>query len=276
MMNLAISNLAWARNDDIMVARLLESMNVQGVELAPTKVWEHPFSVSPAELDDYRELWRSFGIEIVAIQSLLFGRPELRVFGTSELRDQTLDYLRKMIRLAGRLGAKAMVFGSPKNRLIGNLTTTAALNIAVPFFEALANEAEGSGVVFCIEPNPVEYGTDWIVTTREAMVLVEAVAHDSFGLNIDTGGMTLSGEDPTSALGDCGPWIRHFHISEPDLAPIGTRGVDHRRFASSLAVTGFSGWQSIEMREPLPGSGSTLETAIATAQLHYGGEEAAV
>lgn len=271
-MKLAISNLAWNSRDDIPVARLLQSIGVSGVELAPTKVWASPLNVSDMEVADYRQLWASFGIEIVAIQSLLFGHPELRMFETAEVRAQTLDYLMGVARLAGRLGATALVFGSPGNRLKGALSASAAASIAVPFFRALAAEASANGVVCCIEANPARYRADWILTTREAFALVEAVGHEGFGLNVDTGGMTLSGEDPTEALVHCAKAIRHFHISEPDLAPIGTGNVDHAQFAEALARTNYSGWRSIEMREPLPGSDVTLQTALAAARKYYGGD----
>lgn len=269
-MKLAISNLAWNSREDVEVARRLQSIGVSGVEIAPTKVWSNPVAISDMEITDYRQLWATFGIEIVAIQSLLFGHPELRMFGTADVRAQTLDFLIGMTRLAGKLGAKAMVFGSPGNRLRGDLSVTEASRIAVPFFRTLAAEAAANGVVCCIEANPARYRADWILTTREAFELVESVGHEGFGLNVDTGGMTLSGEEPTEALVHCAEAIRHFHISEPDLAPIGTGRVDHARFSDALAHTGYSGWRSIEMREPLPGSDATLQTALATARQYYG------
>lgn len=271
-MKLAISNLAWSRRDDAAVGRLLQSTGITGVELAPTKVWDDPLAVSDAEVDDYRQLWNSFGIEVVAIQSLLFGRPDLHLFGTVDARAQTLDYLVQMTRLAGRLGTAVMVFGSPKNRLRGELTELAAARIATPLFRTLAETAAENGVTFCVEPNPVQYGADWILTTADALTLADAVDHECFGINADTGGMTLSGEDPATAIEACGAAVRHFHISEPDLAPIGASGVNHSLFAAALARVNYSGWRSIEMREPLRGSGGSLSAAIAAARQNYGGD----
>ena len=271
-MKLAISNLAWSSLDDEVIARLLQSMGITGVELAPTKIWEDPLAVSDAEVDDYRELWKSYGIEVVAIQSLLFGRPDLQLFGSVNARADTLEYLVQMTRLAGRLGTTAMVFGSPKNRLRGELTELAAARIATPFFRTLAETAAENGVAFCLEPNPARYGADWIITTADALTLADAVDHEGFGINADTGGMTLSGEDPATAIEACAAAVRHFHISEPDLAPIGASGVNHSLFAAALARVNYSGWRSIEMREPLPGSGGSLSTAIAAACQNYGGD----
>jgi sugar phosphate isomerase/epimerase len=44
--------------------------------------------------------------------------------------------------------------------------------------------------------------------------------------------------------------IAHFHISEPELAPIGTGGVAHPAFAAELRSAGYGGWVSVEMRPP--------------------------
>lgn len=268
-MKLAISNLAWHHHDDLAIGELLQSVKVTGVEIAPTKVWADPLAVSDGEVREYRAMWSSFGVEVVAIQALLFGRPDLHVFETAALRSETLAYLIRMTRLAGQLGAKAMVFGSPKNRLRGELTERAALKVATPFFHALAVEAEANGTVFCIEPNPAQYGSDWLLTTDEGSKFVHEVDHPGFGLNVDTGGMTMAGEDPVVALAACAPVIRHFHISEAALAPIGSGSVDHRRFASALATANYSGWRSIEMREAHSGSPDTVRSALTVARRHY-------
>ncbi len=268
-MKLAISNLAWNSADDLAVAALLQSLRIDGVELAPTKVWNDPLAVTSSEADDYRQMWASFGIEVVAIQSLLFGRPDLQLFDTAEARARTFDHLAGMTRLAERLGARAIVFGSPKNRIKGALSGSTAATIAVPFFRALAAQAAANGAVFCLEPNPVRYGCDWIVTTSEALALSKAIDHEGFGLNVDTAGITLSGENPTTALAECASAIGHFHISEIDLAPIGSGGVDHDRMATALAQTPYSGWMSVEMREPRLGGKDTVAPSLATARFHY-------
>ncbi len=54
-MKLAISNLAWDRGDDFEIAGLLRSMGINGVEIAPTKIWEKPLDATDAENDDYRQ-----------------------------------------------------------------------------------------------------------------------------------------------------------------------------------------------------------------------------
>ena len=38
-MKLAISNIAWDRHDDLTIFEMLRKFGVQGVEIAPTKIW---------------------------------------------------------------------------------------------------------------------------------------------------------------------------------------------------------------------------------------------
>ena len=116
-MNLAISAIAWEPSEDDAAASILREHGFTGVELAPTKIFPRPHCAADAEIAACQEAWSRRGLRIVAMQALLFGRPELTVFG--EARKQTLEYLCGVARLGGRLGAGALVFGSPRNRARG-------------------------------------------------------------------------------------------------------------------------------------------------------------
>lgn len=252
-MKLAVSNIAWPTDQDEAVADILPGLGVGGIEVAPTKVWPHPLLVAPAELDAYRRFWADRGLEIVAAQALLFGRPDLTLFESAAAQARTLDYLTGIIRVCARLGAKALVFGSPKNRRVGHLPPAVAAQLAVGFFDRLASVAEAAGTTVVMEANPPEYGADFVTRAGEAIELVRAVNRPGFRLHLDTGCMTLA-HDPIRATFDAGfAHLRHFHVSEPNLDVPGISGrVDHAAFAAELARRGYSGWVSLEMREPTP------------------------
>lgn len=267
-MKLAISNIAWPHEADGCVARLLHELGVGGVEIAPTMVWKEPLRVPAGELAAYRHFWESHGQRIVALQALLFGRPDLTLFDTEAARQRTFEHLCGMIGMAAALGASVLVFGSPTNRSVGSLAPAAAFDIARSFFGALAAEAARHNTVFCIEPNPSEYRCDFLNTSGEALRLIRAVDTPGLGLHLDAGALTLSRE-PLSAISAAAPWVSHFHISEPHLAPVGAAGADHCGIGDALAEAGYTGWLSIEMRPPdgdlLPG----LERALRTAFSQY-------
>ena len=252
-MRLAVSNIAWPKDQDPAVGRVLADLGVAGVEVAPTKAFPDPPATTDAEVDAYRRSWEDMGLPIVAAQALLFGRPELTIFESAETRRKTLDYLRRVVRVCGRLGAAALVFGSPKNRRVGSVPPDEAHRIAVDFFGELADAAWDANATIVLEANPPEYGADWLTTAAEAAALARELRYRGVVLHLDTACMTLAG-DPIRPTFDAGfDLLHHFHVSEPNLAPPGSSGrVDHAAFAAELRDRGYAGWVSLEMREPAP------------------------
>ncbi|MEY3826102.1 MAG: hypothetical protein RLZZ148_916 [Cyanobacteriota bacterium] len=98
-MKIAISNIAWQIEEEPAIANLLQQLNIKGVEIAPTKIWQNPLTATDAEIKKYREFWQGYGIEIVAMQALLFGRNDLTIFESKEKRQATLSYLYIFIKL---------------------------------------------------------------------------------------------------------------------------------------------------------------------------------
>lgn len=270
-MRLAISNIAWPAGADEIVAPLLHSHGVEGVELALTKIWPEPLVATAADVRAYREKWKKRGIRIAALQALLFGKPYLTLFESEYIRLQMLDYLTGIIERASWLGATALVFGSPKNRRRGERSHEEARAIAVPFFRELGRIARRQGVNFCIEPNPTDYGCDFVTTVADGIELVDDVAEEGFGLHLDTGGMTLTGEATAENITAAGQRFRHFHISEPFLAEVGGGSVPHAECAEALRGMTYSGWVSIEMAEAKAADSwcPAIERALTFARTAY-------
>lgn len=272
-MKLSLSNIAWPQSDEWAVAELMCSRGIRGVEIAPTMVFPDPVGVSDADLDDYRERWASRDIEVVALQALLFGHPEMQVFGDAKSQEATLDHLSAMARFGGRLGARALVFGSPKNRTRGELDPKLAFERGVDFFRRAAERCADHGTVLCIEPNPRAYDCDFITNAAEGLELVLTVGHAGLELHLDAAGMALAGDDPPAAIGRSGERLAHFHASEPWLGPLGeapTRpleeggplppGSNHGGCAAGLESIVYDHWVSVEMRQ-VPERTTTAEIA---------------
>lgn len=249
-MRLAISSIAWRPEESEAVRQLLVDHAVCGVEVAPPQLFSDPLGVDNDEVRRVRQAWNDQGLAIIAQQALLFGHPELTLFGLEERRQETAAYLRAILRLGGELGAGPHVFGSPRNRARGDLSQAQAMAIAVPFFRELAVTAESFGTTLCIEPNAPAYGCDFITNTREALELVRLVDHPGFAFHLDAGVLTMNGESYEEALDMALPFLRHVHISEPFLAPIIGNQTDHHRLAHALKARGYRGWVSIEMKRP--------------------------
>jgi D-psicose/D-tagatose/L-ribulose 3-epimerase len=247
-MRLAISNLAWPSGADEAAASILARHGVREVEIAPGKVWPAPVETSRKEVLAYRAAWESRGVSIVALQALLFGQPELTLFDTPERRRRMAEYLGRVIERAAWLGARVLVFGSPGSRRRGALGLAEAHGIAVPFFREVGGMAAAHGVTFCIEPNPTEYGCDFVTNATEGLELVETVGSEGFGLHLDAAGLTLSGDGPATVR-RMGARCMHFHASEPFLRQVGPGNVPHAEFADVLCGLGYAGCVSIEMNE---------------------------
>jgi D-psicose/D-tagatose/L-ribulose 3-epimerase len=247
-MRIAVSNIAWDIQDDEEIASLLLQNGVDAIEVAPTKYWPAPCNPSASDIQKCRMAWADRRISIVAMQSLLFGMPMMNLFGSTEIRQNMLDYLAEIIEISSSLGSTRLVFGSPRNRDRTGLSDAQAHDVAVGFFGSIAECARKASVVIGLEPNPVLYNCNFATTAIEALSVVKAVNHPCLGLHLDTGIMTLNSEDIEATLDDCAPYICHFHISEPHLAPVGSGPVHHQRIGSQLKKINYIGVVSIEMR----------------------------
>jgi D-psicose/D-tagatose/L-ribulose 3-epimerase len=114
---LAFSNLAWPAEDDAALLPELPELGFSSLEVAPTRLWSEPLAQDDDEVAAVRAGIEASGLRIVALQSLLFQRPELQLFGDAEARQGLHDHLVGMARLASRLGATRLrLAGQPPAR----------------------------------------------------------------------------------------------------------------------------------------------------------------
>jgi len=272
----AFSNIAWDADQDDSVGELLVRYGVTSVEIAPTKYFAAPCAPTDDEIARVRQAWQGRGISVVACQALLFQMNHLNLLGgpgpdATRLQQETIEYLDQIMRIGAKLGAKRFVFGSPKNRDRTGLDDATAHARAMDAFSQLAERAEKLDVVFCIEPNPTQYQCNFLTTAAEAQAIVSEVDRPGLGLHLDTGIMRLNGEDPAATIEHGLPWLRHFHISEPNLAAVGQGDFDHATVGRALKRLSYQGHVSVEMRGgPSPAeSYANVERACQTLTEFY-------
>jgi len=270
-MKLVVSNIAWTKEEEPKVAEMLRQLGVKFIEIAPTKQWPDPTKATHKDIEEYITFWQSYNIQVVAFQSMLFTRPDLKIFESDDNRRSTLKYLEDFIDLAGKMGAQVMVFGSPKNRQKGKMPNSEATTIAKYFFKALGDRAQQKNVCFCIEPNPQVYACDFITTASEGIRFVNEVDNTGFGLHLDIAGMSLAGDDIASSIKKAAPILRHFHVSSPMLEQVEDRAdINHRDAAKTLKSIGYNGYVSIEMRPGQTGENIyRVEKAVCFTQSIY-------
>lgn len=272
MEQLAISSIAWHNQEESLVADKLQELNIKNVELAPTKLWDDPTKATNEQIKSVVDFWKGKGQNIVAFQSMLFGRESLKIFEDEQTRAETLKYLKQFTQLAGKMGAKVLVFGSPKNRQRGQMPYEQAFEIAREFFNELGSVAMDSNTCFCIEPNPTEYACDFVTNAQQGIDIVTAVDNPGFGLHLDIAGMTLAGDDIAASIRAAAPILKHFHISSPQLGDVNaSTAVDNATAAKVLKSVDYKGYVSIEMRPGEVGRNvDRVEEAVVYAQSIYG------
>ncbi|MEX0833807.1 MAG: sugar phosphate isomerase/epimerase family protein [Actinomycetota bacterium] len=248
-MRLAVSNIAWTPDEADRAIRLLSELGVPGLEIAPTMLWPDWEGASRVNAEEYRRALNDSGLICSSLQAVLYGRPDLQLFGDDQQKRDLADHLTMVAELARSLGAGVVVLGAPKNRRRGELPADAAFETAVKFFSDVGGFYEERGVTLCIEPNPPEYDCDFITDAEEGIRLVKAVGSSGFGLHLDAGALILAHDDG-SGITKGASVLRHFHISQPSLSGFGSPRPEHHDLAHSLFDIGFSGWRSIEMRRP--------------------------
>lgn len=245
MQRISISHLAWKPQEDLEALQLLESSGIKYIEISPYRSWANLLSANESGLS-YPDSLRKGNITIQAIQSLLYNQPELTIFTSKISREATARHLERMIDLAARLGIKVLVFGSPRNKLIGEMDISDAKKIAIDFFGNLAKRAAAKNIYFCLEPTPKEYGADFITTHGEVLELIKLIGSPGLKLNLDLGAARINNENCLDLIHSNLNDIGHIHISEPFLKSIILDIDFHTRVAKTLTDLRYTNGISIE------------------------------
>jgi sugar phosphate isomerase/epimerase len=171
-------------------------------------------------------------------------------------------------RVAAWAGVGPMVFGSPKNRLKGDLSHAEAILQAAELFREVGDACAEAGSCLVIEANPVAYGADFCNTLEQAAELVIAVNSPGFGLHVDAGGMALGDDDFESVLKQSKHLIRHIHASQPNLISFTNPDPIHARIANILHEIHYTGTIAIEMRAQPEGL-DAVKQALAEVKRIY-------
>lgn len=272
-MKFCASNIGWSFAERIAAYDVLRAAGFTGLEIAPGLLFEgevdvflppdHRVASALAEVS-------AAGLQITSMQALLFGVQGAALFGSSTERATFEAAMLRAIVLAGRLEIPNLVFGSPKQRVIpANVPSDAALPIAVNTFRRLGDAAQAVGCRIAIEPNPAEYGTNFLTCQSEAEAFLDLVDHPAICGIIDSGAMLMNGE----AFADLSvnlPRIGHVHCSAPHLAPAPVSPEAAQGLLAKLRALGYDGVVSIEMKRPANGISDLAQSVASLASAARG------
>ncbi|WP_455089435.1 sugar phosphate isomerase/epimerase family protein [Peptoanaerobacter stomatis] len=246
-MKLSISNIAWESKFDKEVYSIMKENGFKGLEIAPTRVFDNPYDENLNNLLNFKNYIKIIDLELVSMQSLIFNRLDLKLFGLEQKREELKKYLFKAVDFASKLNIKNLVFGSPKNRNMFDKQKDYI--IAINFFNELGNYALSQNTVISIEANPQKYGTNFLNTTKEAFNFVSDVNNLGIKLQIDTGTMFINKENLNSIY-DYFKNINHVHLSEDNLNVISrSKKSFYKELINMLSNLGYDKYISIEMKK---------------------------
>lgn len=247
-MKSAISNIAWpaTANDDALA--LAVSLGFSGIEIAPMRIFGSLGAINLGDVKSYRVKLVDYGLEVAALQGILFGVDGVHLFRDAEQRSRLREALLRIADIAVALEAKACVFGAPTVRDPGQLSARAATDLIVPFFREVGSQFAARSIVLCFEPNPPLYNCRFVTTTREAFDFVNEIASPGIRLQLDIGTILINVEE-AGVVQEVSALVGHCHLSEPHLQPVGSQHHDHRNLAAALNNSCYKGWISAEMRE---------------------------
>lgn len=241
-MKLSISNIAWDANDDDEMYKYLQECKIEGIEIAPTRIFPDSPYERLKEAKEYSDfLWNKYNLKISSMQSIWYGK--LGNIFNKEEATELLDYSKKAINFAGVIDCKNLVFGCPKNRNI--LEGCYDFEVAT-FFKKIGEYALNSNTTFALEPNPTIYNTNFLNTTSETLKFIDLIESEGIKLNLDIGTMIQNNED-INKIREYVKYVNHIHISEPYLEKIVKRQ-EHKIIADILKKAEYKNYVSIEMK----------------------------
>lgn len=267
-MRLAISNLAFPEGKETEVLSGIRDAGVDGIEVAPTRIgaWA---DLTDTRLESYRDRLADHGLVVSSLAALLYGTDGLQLLGSRAAFEMMREHLRRVAGIGRRLGAKVGVFGSPRNRLRGELGPAAAFELGQERLALLAETVMAEGFSLGLEPVPAVYGGDFLPVASEVIQMVRQVNHPGLRVHLDTGCVMLGGGSIAAAVAEAGTALGHFHIAEPKLGGFGAPIADHAAASVALNAAGYDGWLAIEMLEQAPDLVDAVAAAIRFARSCY-------
>lgn len=273
-MRISISNIAWDKKDDEKVYRILQENNIRGLDIAPARIFENPFDISLYEGQVFINTLKTFNLTPVGMQSLLFGTNGLVLFEDEYIRRQTIEHLKRMMDYAQKIGVTRLVFGSPKNRLVRGLSEKEIDELCYQVFNELGDYAVAKGLFFCIEPNPINYGADFVTNTMDGIQLVKKINNPGFRLHLDLGTMMMNNENIEEVVEAGIDVTEHVHLSHPNLEQVIGYEEIHKRLYQALEDNNYKGTIAIEMKNSGEANNiKKVEETIIFIKSIYGGEK---
>jgi len=175
-------------------------------------------------------------------------------------RAEARDFVRRIIDLAGALGAPAII-GSMQGRSGADLDRDSALGYLADGLEELGTYAATLGVPLAFEPLN-RYETDLVNTVAAGVELLGALSTRNVVLLADLFHMNIEERDIAGAIRAGAGRIGHLHFVDSNRRPAGSGHLDFAPVAAARDEIGYQGYASAEAL-PYPDPDAAAEATIA-------------
>ena len=246
----------------------------QGVELAPFTIAKQVTDVPAPQRREIAALARRHGLEVIGLHWLLVGPEGLYITDPDpEVRRRTVAYLKELMRFCADVDGRVLVFGSPKQRnLKEGVTREQARQWLVDGFAEALTVAEEVGVTLCLEPLPPPE-CDFIVTTAEAIDVIDTIDHPRLRLILDVKSMAgeqeLTGVAIPDTIRKVAPYVAHVQANDKNLGYPGSGEIDFVPIFQALRDVKYSGFVSVEVFDFSPGPETIARRSIEYLRRAY-------
>jgi sugar phosphate isomerase/epimerase len=234
-----------------------------GVEIAPFTIGPDVREITAAARTDVRRAAEGAGLEIIGLHWLLAKTEGLHVTSPDPaVRRRTADYLNALVHFCADLGGRLMVFGSPQQRhLAAGVDSRQGIDYAQDVLSQVLPALEQGEVTFALEPlGPAE--TNFLVTTAEAVELVERIGSPHVRLHLDCKAMATESLPIPDLVRQYRQLLAHFHANDPNRQGPGFGTLDFRPVFQALGEIDYRGWVSVEVFDYSPGVENLAKRSI--------------
>ena len=231
--------------------RLLAARGHRAFELMvyPGHLW--PDDLDATARDRLRRLVEENGLRIVTLN---MPNVDVNVAAASPaMRRYSLDLLGDAVRLAGAIGAQAVLVGPGKPNPLFPMQLADMTGHFYAALDELLPVAHDAGVGLWVENMPFAF----LPLAAELMDALERYGADELGVVYDVANAVFAGEDPSEGLRRVRDRLRLVHVSDTPRDsyrhdPIGGGAVDFAALASVLAEVGYAERAMLELITPDP------------------------
>ena len=192
---------------------LLKKNNIKYIELPITKILPN-YEIDKKKIKTFLKKISKYKIKISSVQAIFY-KKKLNVLKVND-HTKIINHLNKIMLITKLLKAKNIIFGSPKNRIKGNISNKEAFKIFKKLLIKLQIKLVKNNIFFCIEPNSKHYGCDFILNSSDALEFIHYSKIKNLFINFDTGNAFLE-NDKAKISKTSYKYFKNFQVSEKNL-----------------------------------------------------------